>query len=88
MSKYAEQEKKMSATKHAAVTVATALLIAAGPASAHPTGHGGFSLAELVAHLSTNAFHIGVIVAAFVAIALMRRGKGAADTDGSEAANE
>ena len=87
MSKYAEQEKKMSATKHA-TTVAAALLTAAGPASAHPTGHGGFSLAELVAHLSTNAFHIGVIVAAVVAIALMRRGKGAADTDGSEAANE
>ncbi len=87
MSKFADfEEKTMSAIKRLAPAVALTAL-AAGPASAHPVGHGGFSIPALIAHLATNAFHIGIVVAA-VAVVMMLARRPRSSRDPSEAADE
>ncbi len=77
----------MTASKFTLTATTAALLTGSGSASAHPAGHGGFGFAELAAHLAGSTFHVGIALAAVVAVMLLVR-KPRRQRDQSEAAHE
>ena len=69
--------------------IASLASLASGVASAHPTGHDEFSMAELLEHLVTSPFHISVIVGAIIiGVLLYRRMSGRRTSDKSESSHE
>ena len=68
--------------------IASLASLASGAASAHPAGHGELSMGELLEHLGTSAFHIGVIVAAITIGVLLYRLHVGRTSDKSEASHE
>ena len=51
--------------------VAIAALLAVSPVNAHPSGHAGITMSQLIEHMLVSPFHIGVITVSVIVLAIV-----------------